>query len=231
MTADLIVGLGLIALPIAFNVLFADLARTFDYPDILRREPGEILARFRAGGTALVVRWWAFMLVAIAFIPIGAAAPDRIAPGSTAAIVTVALAVAAGLVQAIGLVRWPFLVPELARRHGDPAATPAERATVELVFVSIHRLLGVAIGEHLGYLLTGLWTIALSATILSATNDQVPEILALPGVLIGLILVVGSLEFVGPNEPRGWSVAEKLIPIAYIAWSIWLIALGIVFVA
>jgi hypothetical protein len=40
-------------------------------------------------------------------------------------------------------------------------------------------------------------------------------------------VVVGSLEFVGPNEPHGWSVAEKLVPIAYIAWSIWLVALGI----
>jgi len=229
-TADLLVGLALIALPIAFNIVFADLARTFDYPDILRRDPGEILDRFRAGGTALVLRWWAFMLVAIAFIPIGAAAPDRIAPGTTAAIVTVALAVAAGLVQAIGLVRWPFLVPELARRHGDPAATPAERATVELVFVSSHRLLGVAIGEHLGYLLTGLWTVALSTTILSATNELVADLMAVPGVLIGLALVVGSLEFVGPNEPRGWTVAGRLIPIAYVAWSIWLIALGIMFV-
>ena len=72
MTDRAVVGLALIALPVVFNVVFADLARTFDYPDILRHEPGEILARFRAGGTALVVRWWAFVLVGVAFIPIGA---------------------------------------------------------------------------------------------------------------------------------------------------------------
>ena len=230
MTADLVIGLALIGLPVAFNAVFADLARTFDYPDILRREPSEILTRFHAGGTALVVRWWAFMLVAVAFIPIGAAAPVAIAPGTTAAIVAVALAVAGGLVQAIGLIRWPFLVPELARRHADAASTPAERTMVELVFVSIHRLLGVAIGEHLGYLLTGLWTIALSTTILSAAAEPVPDVLAAPGILVGLALIVGSLEFVGPNERRGWSVAEKLVPIAYIGWSIWLVALGIALV-
>jgi hypothetical protein len=230
MTADLAIGLALIGLPVAFNAVFADLARTFDYPDILRREPSEILTRFHAGGTALVVRWWAFMLVAIAFIPIGAAAAVVIAPGTTAAIVAVALAVAGGLVQAIGLIRWPFLVPELARRHADAASTPAERTMVELVFVSIHRLLGVAIGEHLGYLLTGLWTIALSTTILSAAAEPVPDVLAAPGILVGLALIVGSLEFVGPNERRGWSVAEKLVPIAYIGWSIWLVALGIALV-
>ncbi len=227
MTVDLVVGLALVALPIAFNLVFADLARTFDYPDILRREPSEILGRFRAGGTALVVRWWAFVMVALAFVPIGAASPVVIAPGTTAAGVAAALAIAAGLVQAIGLVRWPFLVPELARRHGDAASTPAERATIELVFVSVHRLLGVGIGEHLGYLLTGLWTIALSVAILAAPGQLVPGPLALPGLVVGLALIAGSLEFVGPNEPHGWSVAEKLVPIAYLAWSVWLIVVGI----
>jgi uncharacterized protein DUF4386 len=223
----LVVGLTLIALPVAFNIVFADLARTFDYPDILRREPGEILARFRAGGTALVVRWWAFVLVGVAFIPVGVAAPGVIAPGTTIASVAAALAVAAGLVQVIGLVRWPFLVPELARRHADPDATPERRAMIELVLASVHRLLGVGIGEHLGYLFTGLWTLALSAMILAGTDGTVPTALAIPGALAGLALVVGSLEFVGPNEPRGWTFAEKLVPVAYSVWSIWLVVLGI----
>ena len=41
----------LIALPIAFNAAFAGLALAFDYPDILRRPTGEVLERFRAGGS------------------------------------------------------------------------------------------------------------------------------------------------------------------------------------
>ena len=49
----------------------------------------------------------------------------------------------------------------------------------------------------------------------------------LPGIVVGLALIVGSLEFVGPNEPRGWPVAEKLVPIAYLAWSVWLMVVGI----
>jgi hypothetical protein len=40
-----------------------------------------------------------------------------------------------------------------------------------------------------------------------------------------------SLEFVGPCEPSGWKVAERLTPIAYIAWSLWLIATGIALLA
>jgi hypothetical protein len=45
------------------------------------------------------------------------------------------------------------------------------------------------------------------------------------GVPIGAALLVGSAEFVGPNERTGWSVAGTIVP--YVARSIWLIALGI----
>jgi hypothetical protein len=38
---------------------------------------------------------------------------------------------------------------------------------------------------------------------------------------------VGTLEFVGPNERDGWPLAGTIVPIAYIAWSVWLIALGV----
>jgi hypothetical protein len=32
---------------------------------------------------------------------------------------------------------------------------------------------------------------------------------------------------VGPKEERGWRLAGTIVPIADIAWSAWLIALGI----
>jgi len=39
--------------------------------------------------------------------------------------------------------------------------------------------------------------------------------------------LIGTLEFVGPNEERGRPLAGTVVPIAYIAWSVWLIALGV----
>ena len=48
------------------------------------------------------------------------------------------------------------------------------------------------------------------------------------GVPIGLAVLVGVLEFVGPNEADGWPLAGTIVPIAYIAWSIWLIVMGVV---
>jgi uncharacterized protein DUF4386 len=227
MTVETFAAVLLIVVPIAFNAAFFELGRSFDYPNILRREPDEILTRFAAGGSGLILRWEALLLSALAMLPLVALLTVALSPPSALAISSVVVGSAAALVQALGLVRWPFAVPELARRYvtaqGPDAA--ATRQAVLVTFATLHRLLGVGIGEHLGYLLTGLWTLLASGSIL--TTAVLPSWLGAIGILIGLALLVGTLEFVGPNEERGWPLAGTIVPIAYVAWSVWLIALGI----
>jgi hypothetical protein len=225
MSLTLVTGTALIALPIAFNVLFTALARTFEYPDILRHEPAAILARFRAGGRRLLVTWWLFALTALALVPVAALLAAELAPaGDGLVAAALALGVTAGLVQALGLMRWPFLVPLLARLHAA-ATTDGERVAVEVVFAAMHRYLGVAVGEHLGYLLTGAWTIVVGLALMSSSAH--PDWLGWAGLVIGALLAIGSLEFVGYPGDRGWPVAERLVPIAYLAWSAWLVVLGV----
>ena len=217
----------LIAVPIAFNLAFLELGRAFNYPNILRREPDEILRRFHAGGSGLVLRWQAMLVSALAMLPLVALVAVVLDPPAPWAVASVVVGSAAALVQALGLVRWPFAVPELARRYVSAEGPDAAqtRQTIEVIFATLHRLLGVGIGEHLGYLLTGVWTLLVAGSILSTA--VLPAWLALAGVPIGLGLLVGTLEFVGANEERGWPLAGTIVPIAYIAWSIWLIAIGI----
>ena len=217
----------LIAVPIAFNLAFFELGRTFDYPNILREPPDVVLRRFAAGGTPLLLRWQALLLSALAMLPLVVLLAIALGADSALTIVGVVIGSAAALVQALGLVRWPFAVPELARRYvaaQGPDAAPT-RQTIEVVFATLHRLLGVGIGEHLGYLLTGVWTVLVSVSILSTI--VVAPWLGWLGVPIGAALLLGSLEFVGPNERAGWSLAGTTVPITYVAWSLWLIALGI----
>jgi hypothetical protein len=217
----------LVVVPIAFNAAFFELGRTFDYPKILREPADVILGRFAAGGTALVLRWQALLLSALAMLPLVALLAVVIGADSGLTVTAVVIGSAAAFVQVLGLVRWPFAVPELARRfvaaEGPDAASTRE--TIEVVFVALHRLLGVGIGEHLGYLLTGLWTILVAASIVSTA--VIAPWLGWLGVPIGAALLVGSAEFVGPNERNRWSLAGTIVPIAYVAWSIWLVALGI----
>jgi hypothetical protein len=228
MTVETLTAVLLIVVPVAFNLAFFELGRAFDYPDILRREPDEILRRFDAGGAGLLLRWEALLLSALAMLPLAALLAVVLGASPALSVLSVIIGAAAALVQAIGLVRWPFAVPELARRYVAAPDGPngdATRASITVVFATLHRLLGVGIGEHLGYLLTGLWTVLISASILSTA--VLPSWLGLIGLPIGLAMLVGTLEFVGPNEPDGWRLAGIIVPIAYIAWSIWLIVLGV----
>jgi hypothetical protein len=227
-TTESITAVLLIAVPIAFNLAFFELGRAFDYPNILRREPDEILRRFDAGGAGLILRWEALLVSALLMLPLSAMLAVVLGASPALTVLSIVVGATAAIVQGLGLVRWPFAVPELARRYVAAPEGPAGDATrqsVEVIFATLHRLLGVGIGEHLGYLFTGLWTLLVSASI--GTTAVVPAWLGVVGVLIGLALLIGTLEFVGPNERDGWHLAGTIVPIAYIAWSLWLIAIGV----
>jgi hypothetical protein len=49
MSTTTIAGLLPIGVPVAFNAAFGLLAARFDYPDVLRKPTGAVLAAFRAG--------------------------------------------------------------------------------------------------------------------------------------------------------------------------------------
>lgn len=217
----------LIFLPLAFNAFFLLLGRRFDYPNILRRPTEEILNRFQAGGVGLKLLWYGFMLTAVLFAPLAVLLGEVLAGDGLAVVPTATVVgVLAGVVQFLGLTRWPFLVPALARAYADPASTPATREATKVVFDSFHRYLGVGIGECLGYLLTGAWSVLVGVAMLDSSAFE--AWLAWPGIIVGVFLVVGSLEFVGRFEEQGWKLAEVIVPIAYIAWSLWLILTGLV---
>jgi hypothetical protein len=220
-------GALLIFLPLAFNAFFFLLARRFDYPNILRSPTADILSRFHAGGVGLTLLWFGFMLTAVLLAPLAVLLGQVLARDGLAIVpVATTIGVLAAAVQFLGLARWPFLVPALARAHVDPASSQATRDATTAVFESFHRYLGIGIGESLGYLLTGAWTMLLGVAMLQSSAFE--GWLAWPGIIIGLFLIVGSLEFVGRSEEQGWKLAGAIVPIAYIAWSLWLIVSGLV---
>jgi hypothetical protein len=220
-------GVLLLILPVAFNSFFFLLARRFDYPDILRSPTEDILRRFQAGGVPLKLLWYGFMLTAVLLAPLAVLLGQVLARDGLAIVPTATVVgVLAAVVQFVGLARWPFLVPVLARTYHDPAATEATCDATAVVFESYHRFLGVAIGECLGYLFAGAWTVLVGVAMLQSSTFE--PWLAWPGIAIGLALVIGSFEFVGRFEEDGWKLAGTMVPIAYTAWSLWLIIAGVV---
>ena len=223
MNAERAAGVVLVLAPLWFNACFALLVRRFSYPDILRRPPAEILERFRAAGSSLILLWWMFMLSGLLLI-VGAVLLGQTLGFEGVVPVATTIGVLAGLVQMLGLLRWVYVVPALARAYADPALGPGQREVHAAVFRALHHYLGVGVGEHLGYLFTGTWSVLIGVGVTQGT--AVPTWLGVPGVVIGAGLAIGSAQFLGPNEERGWVLAERAIPILYIAWSLWLLAMG-----
>lgn len=221
MSALQVTGLAIVVSLVGFNAAFLALARTFDYPDILRRPAGEVLARFRAGGRRVLATWYGFMLSGLLFTSVPLLLHPLLADrGVEPLMLATGIGLLAGLVQVLGLLRWPFLVAFLAERHAT-AASDDERRIVEIVFEAAHRYLGMGVGEHLGYILTAAWA-ALMAVLLPQAG-LIPE----PLGWIGLLPAIGILA--GTLEPAGVGWAGPVNAIGYVGFSVWLLVIGLLF--
>ena len=217
----LLTGVLLILTPVAFNVFFTLLSVTFEYPDILREPTGYVLRHFDAGGGGLVAIWYGFMLTAVLFVPLAVLVHKALAREDTPYLaVATAFGVVAGVVQFLGLVRWPFLVPYLAETYLDPASSGATRESVVVVFQAFNHYAGVGVGENLGYLFTALWT-ALVALAMFGSALPFRRWLALLGMASAAGVLVGMLE------PAGFETAADIVVVGYILWSVWLALFGI----
>jgi hypothetical protein len=146
-----VTGASAIALAVVFNIPYAILAATYDYPDVLRRPASEALDLFARGGGGLILTWHGFALAALALAPIAIAlslTPMRVAERPGLAVGAAIMGSLAGLAQAMGLWRWVFVIPGLARTHADPNSPIEARLGAERAFDLLNQYGGVAIGEH-----------------------------------------------------------------------------------
>jgi len=211
-------GILLVAVPLVFTAGFTGLQVTFEYPDILRHPAGEVLTRFAAAGADLHLYWYAMMAAAMAMIPaaigLGLHLWER---DRQLAALSIGAGVLAGLVQALGLLRWVMLVPGLAASYVAPDATEAQQQMAVALFDAANRYLGMGVGEHLGYLFTAAWTLLVAALII-----RQHRIIAAAGGVIALGVLTGMAE------PFGVPVVGAINAISYTLWAVWTLVLGIV---
>ena len=131
--------------------------------------------------------------------------------------IAVPVGIAAAAVQVIGLLRWPLLVPGYASdaASSDAAVAAAARDS----FTTASDILGTAVGETLGYLLTATWTVLVIVALGRRYGGR---------WLQGLGAVSAVLVLAGVLSPLGLPVIDTANFVGYILWSVWLIALAIV---
>ena len=204
MNAKLTASLLILAAVLA-NVGFTALGSIFNYPDVLDEPAGKVLADFRAHETA-VSAWFAVLALSAALMAPIAIGVGRLS-SERAMRIAVRVGIAAAVVQVIGLLRWPILVPGYAA-DGNTSA-----------FSTASDILGTAIGETLGYLLTATWTVLVIVALGRRYAGRWFQVL---GTVSAALVVVGVLS------PLGLPVIDTANFVGYVLWSVWLIAFAVV---
>lgn len=219
-------GAAAIALAILFNIPYAILAATYDYPDVLRGPPGQALDLFAAGGAALVLTWHGFALAALALAPLAVAlaiTPSRLERSPRLALGAAIFGVLAGFSQAMGLWRWVFVVPGLARDHAAAGASEEVRIATEHSFSLLNQYGGVAIGEHLGQLLTALFVVLLSR--LQGLERR--RMTAFVGYASAAAIAIGTTEGVAMAIGRSGEMFGIATIVGFLGLTVWLLMTGI----
>jgi hypothetical protein len=221
-----VTGISAILLAIVFNVPFAILAATYNYPDVLRGPAGEALSLFAAGGPSLILTWHAFALSAFALAPMAVAlslTPKRMAERPALAVGGAVLGALAGVTQAMGLWRWVFVIPALASAYTAPGATAEAQAAAERAFVVLNQYGGVAIGEHLGQWLTALFILCVA---LLQWNER-KRISAVIGFVAALAIAIGTGEGLAIALGQSGDALSMATIGGFLGFALWLIATGI----
>jgi uncharacterized protein DUF4386 len=207
-------AIALITAALLTNAGFTALGSIFNYPDVLKEPTAEILVRFREH-QASVSTWFAILAVSAAlFAPIavgiGKLRSDRWMK------VAVPVGISAAVVQTVGLLRWPLLVPGFASDAASGSATTAVNARDH--FDTAHTILGTVIGETFGYVLTAAWTLLVVASLGARFSGR---------VFAGLGTVSAIMILLGVLSPLDLALIDTVNFAGYIQWSIWLIWLAI----
>jgi hypothetical protein len=194
---------------------FTALGSIFNYPDVLDEPAGKVLASFRDSQGAISA-WFVLLAVAAALLAPIAIGVGRLST-ERAMRIAVPVGITAAIVQVIGLSRWPILVPGYASDAASSSTGVASSARDS--FTTVSDVLGTAIGETAGYLLTATWTVLVVIALGRHFAGRWFQ---------GLGVISAALVFVGVFSPLDLAGADKANFIGYVLWSVWLVAFGVV---
>lgn len=124
------------------------------------------------------------------------------------------------LARTLGIVRWLFAMPVLARLYINPAVSENFKESISMVYEMLNAYAG-GVGEILGVsLFASIWLVLIS--ILLIRSSQWPNWLGYFGLVVAAALLLNLLEVVGIDMGAMISVSETL-------QHFWMLATAIVF--
>lgn len=194
------------------------LGEFFNFPAILRQPAADVFALFRQNATPVVIGYYTFLLSSLLYVPLSYTLAGFLAKEkSIGRRALIGLGLLTAVFQAIGFVRWIFTMPYLTETYYEH---PELRGSVTVVYEMLNHYAGMSIGEHLGFIAMGFWTIVLSSLIL---QSSLKRWLGYLGVFIGVIIILSIGEhFGGQYAP----VCAQLNLVGNTLWSLWLLIIA-----
>ena len=218
-------GLFLITGAVLVNIPFTLLIINFDYPDILRAPADQILTQFQAGGNALIHTWLAFAWVGLPML-FGAVMLKRILEPENSKFLETAttIGIIGFVVQVVGLLRWVFVIPVIARLYTSPATSSATKASLSAMFLVIHQYGGVVLGEHIGQLFIIIWMSMISAIIYRSSLFS--KWIAWLGWVASAVYLLNQTELLATAIP-GFPVVGWAGLVGSLFWLFWMVMMGV----
>jgi hypothetical protein len=225
MKTEKLIGILLILGAVGVFVPYTILTMTFNYPDILRLESGEILRQFHQGGSSLIFTWLAFALLGVPLLIAYSLIGQRLEQWGHNIRWVTSIGIISGVVQIVGLLRWVYVVPVLATAFVN-AKDPSNQESVKIVFQAVHQFGGVLLGEHLGQLFTVIWTVFISIALLKL--KFISKWLGLLGYVASFIYFLAQADLLATVIP-GFPMMDIAGFLGSTLWLLWLILLGVRF--
>ena len=135
-----------------------------------------------------------------------------------------AAGITGAIAQMIGLLRWTFVVPVLARAYTDPTAGAATKESGVIVFQAVHQYGGLVLGEHIGQTFTIIWMLLISLAMFS--SNLFKPWLAWFGILAAVVYSLAQTELLAAVIPN-FPVVPGAGLVGSLLWLVWMIVLGI----
>jgi hypothetical protein len=218
-------GLFFVLGAVLINIPYTLLIVNFDYPDILRAPVDQILTQFQAGGNPLIYTWLAFAWVGLPIL-FSMIMLNQILEKEKPSFLETAttIGVIGGIVQIIGLLRWVFVIPIIARLYADPGTATATKESLSALFMVVHQYGGVILGEHIGQFFSIIWMSMISAIIYK--SPLFAKWIAWLGWIASAMFILAQTELFATVIP-GFPVISWAGLYGSLLWLFWIIVVGV----
>lgn len=210
-----LLGWTIIGLSAATAVGFVVLSAIFSFPDILRDPAETVLPLFAKNAGTVRPTYWMLMVSSLALICVSpelgrilsryAPGPARLVSGS---------GVATGVFWALGYSRWPIAIPTVSKLYASGETTRASD-----MYDVLNKYSGMTVGEHLGFLMMGVFAIALAVALRKAGIG--PKWFYPVGIFSGILIAATAYE-----QYNNIEVIGQINGGANTIWFIWFAAIG-----